>query len=67
MPFKTFTSGEILTAADVNTYIMNQQVAVFAGTAARGSAIASPVHGQIAWLNDSNTLTYFDGSDWQEI
>ena len=32
--FKTFTTGEVLTAADVNGYLM-QGVLVFASTAAR--------------------------------
>lgn len=67
MPFKTFVSGEILTASDVNTYIMKQQIAVFAGTAARGSAIPSPSEGQFAYLSDSNKLSYYDGSAWKVL
>lgn len=67
MPFKTFTAGEILTAADVNTQIMGQQITVFADSGARGSAITSPSEGQFAFLKDTDTLTFFDGSDWQEI
>ena len=64
--FKTFTAGEVLTAADTNDYLM-QGVLVFGGTAARGSAVASPVHGQVAFLTDSDTLTFYDGTDWSEI
>ena len=67
MPFKTFVSGEILTASDVNTQVMQQQICVFAGTAARGSAISSPIEGQFAYLSDSNRLTYFDGSIWKDL
>lgn len=62
--FKSFTAGEVLTASDTNTYIMEQQVCVFAGTAARGSAIASPSHGQFSFLTDSDSFEFFDGSDW---
>jgi hypothetical protein len=62
--FKSFTAGEVLTASDTNTYIMEQQVCVFGGTAARGSAIASPSHGQFVFLTDSDSLEFFDGSDW---
>jgi hypothetical protein len=64
--FKTFVAGEILTAADTNDYLM-QGILVFAGTAARGSAITSPVEGQFAYLSDSNTLTYHTGSAWEEF
>lgn len=67
MPFKTFTAGEVLTAADVMTYVMNQQVMVFAGTAARASAIASPSEGMFTFLTDSDSIEYFDGSDWTAL
>ena len=39
--FKTFTTGEVLTAADTNGYLM-QGINVFASTAARNAAITSP-------------------------
>jgi hypothetical protein len=67
VPFKTFVSGEILTASDVNTQIMQQQICVFAGTAARGSAITSPIEGQFAFLKDTNTLSFYNGSAWEEF
>lgn len=67
MPFKTFVSGEILTASDVNTQVMGQQITVFADAAARDVAITSPVHGQFAFLKDTDSLTYFDGSVWEEF
>ena len=47
--------------------MMEQQIMVFAGTAARGSAIASPTEGMFAFLKDTDTLTYYDGSDWQDF
>ena len=62
--FKTFVAGEVLDQADINDYLM-QGVLVFAGTAARGSAITAPVEGKFAWLNDSDQLTYFDGTQWE--
>lgn len=67
MPFKTFTSGEILTAADVNAQIMGQQITVFDSSTARSSAITAPSEGQFAFLKDTDTLTFYDGTDWQEI
>lgn len=63
--FRTFVAGEVLDENDINDYLM-QGVLVFSGTAARGSAISVPVEGQFAFLTDSDTLTYYDGSAWQE-
>ena len=67
MPFKTFVSGEILTASDVNTQVMAQQFMVFADATARDTAITSPIHGMFAFLKDDDILTYFDGSAWEEF
>jgi hypothetical protein len=61
--FKTFTTGEVLTAADVNGYLM-QGVLVFATEAARNSAITSPQEGQFAFTKDTNSLWYYTGSAW---
>ena len=61
--FKTFTTGEVLTAADVNGYLM-QGVLVFASEAARNAAITSPQEGQFAYTKDNNSLWYYTGSAW---
>jgi hypothetical protein len=61
--FKTFTTGEVLTAGDVNGYLM-QGVLVFASTAARDAAITSPQEGQFAFTKDTNGLWYYDGAAW---
>ena len=55
--FKTFTAGAVLAAADVNDYLM-QGILVFGGTAARSSAIPSPVHGQMSFRTDDDVLEY---------
>jgi hypothetical protein len=66
--YKVFTAGEVLTAANVNGYLMEQSVMVFAGTAARGSALGTAVaEGMVAYLSDTNTLQYYDGSAWQNV
>ena len=65
MPRKVFTAGEVLTSADVNTYLMNQTVMTFAGTAARGSAIGSATEGMVTYLADSDTFEFWDGSAYQ--
>jgi hypothetical protein len=64
MPRKEFESFTRLDASDVNTFLMDQSVMTFAGTAARGSAIDTATEGMYAHLNDSDALTYFNGSAW---
>jgi len=65
--FKTFSVGEVLTATDVNTYLMQQTVMVFATAAVRSSAIAAPSEGMVTYLTDSNSLWYYDGAAYVEI
>lgn len=61
--FKTFTTGEVLTAANVNGYLM-QGVWVFADAAARTAAVTSPQEGNTSFLKDTNALEIYDGAAW---
>lgn len=61
--FKTFTTGEVLTANDTNGYLM-QGVLVFASSAARASAVTSPQEGQYSFLKDTDSTEYYDGAAW---
>jgi hypothetical protein len=61
--FKTFATGDVLTASDVNGYLM-QGVLVFASATARDAAITSPQAGQTVYLKDSNTIVSYSGSAW---
>lgn len=63
--FKTFTTGDVLTAGDVNGYLM-QGVLVFADGTARDAAITSPEEGQFAYLKSDNKLYYYTGATWAE-
>jgi hypothetical protein len=65
MSRKVFTAGEVLAAADVNSFLMDQAVMSFAGTAARGSAIPSPIEGMTTFLEDSNVLSIYEGGSWK--
>jgi hypothetical protein len=67
MSRKVFTAGEVLAAADVNSFLMDQTVMSFAGTAARGSAISSPVEGMVAYLEDTNLYTGYNGTAWTSL
>ena len=62
---KNFTSGSVLTAADVNGYLMSQVIAVFADSSARDSAISSPQEGQHCFLKDTNSFQFYNGSSWE--
>ena len=64
MSRKVFTAGEVLAAADVNSFLMDQSVMSFAGTAARGSAIPSPVEGMTTFREDTDRLESWTGSQW---
>ena len=61
--FKTFVTGEVLTAGDTNGYLM-QGINVFASAAARDAAITAPAEGQFAFTKDTNGLWYYDGAAW---
>ena len=63
---KTFNSGDVLNAADVQGYLMDQAVMVFAGTAARGSAIPTPSAGMVAY-STATQLQVYDGSAWVDL
>lgn len=62
--FKTFTAGEVLTAANTQNYLMDQAVMVFASSAARGSAIAAPSEGMFSYLSDGDALEFYSGTAW---
>tara|TARA_Y100000593_G_scaffold80546_1_gene150421 strand:- start:25 stop:489 length:465 start_codon:yes stop_codon:yes gene_type:complete len=64
--FKVFSVSEVLTAADVNDYLMEQSICIFANSTARDAQISSPVDGQFCFLLDSNTLQFYD-SGWSSF
>jgi hypothetical protein len=64
--FKTFATGDVLTAADTNGYLM-QGVWVFADAAARTAAVTSPQEGNMSYLKDTNSTEYYSGSAWVAV
>jgi len=69
---KLFTSGSVLTAAQVNTYLMDQAVMRFADAAARDAAFGGAgeptlAEGMICYLMDTNTLLYYSGTSWSAL
>jgi len=65
--FKTFVSGEILTAADLNSFVANQVVGVYDDAAARDTALPSPLEGQLVYLKDDDVVLKYDGSDFLPV
>jgi hypothetical protein len=62
-----FATGDVLTAAAANGYLASQVVMVFATSAARTSAIASPQEGMLSFLKDTDTLQFYTGSAWSNV
>lgn len=68
---KLFSTGDVLTSADVNQYLM-RGVKVFADAAARDAAYGGsgePVleEGEVCYLEDSNALQTYGGASWANV
>jgi hypothetical protein len=64
--FKTFNTGDVLSAGDTNGYLM-QGVLVFADAAARTTAITSPQEGQTSYLKSDDTVYTYSGTAWVAV
>ena len=63
--YRDFTVGQVLTSAQVDGYLMQQTVMVFADSAARTTALSGVVaEGMFSYLKDTNSTEYYDGSAW---
>jgi len=66
--YKLFATGDVLTAAQVNTFLMQQTVMVFADSSARTTALSGVVaEGMLSYLTGTNALQYYDGAAWQDV
>jgi hypothetical protein len=65
---KVFAAGEVLTAANVGGYLMDQTVMVFDDAASRTSALGLDVaEGMVAYTKDDNAIQYYSGSAWVSV
>ena len=66
---KTWSTGDVLTASDVNTYLMEQSIMVFATETTRDAAITSPTDGMFAYTTTTpaDTLAYYNGAAWVAV
>ena len=64
MAYKTFVSGDILTASELNTYLMNQSVMVFTNATDRDANLTSPTEGMMVYLTGNDHYQLYNGSSW---
>jgi hypothetical protein len=63
--WRTFSAGAVLTAAQVQTYLQDQVVQVYASSAARSSALGTAVSaGMVSFITTGGLLDYYNGSGW---
>jgi len=63
--YKLFNTGDVLTAAQVNTYLQEQTVMVFASSTARTTALSGVLaEGMMSYLQDTNAVEVYNGSAW---
>ena len=72
--FRDFQTGEVLTAANVNDFLMQQAVMKFADGSARDTALGTAVgvgnalrEGMASYLDDADALQIYDGSAWATV
>jgi hypothetical protein len=66
--YKLFVSGDVLTAAQVNTYLQQQVTMVFANSTARTTALSGVLaEGMMSYLQDTNAVEVYNGSSWVNV
>jgi len=65
-------SGDVVTAANLQTYTQDQVVAVYANSAARDAAyggVGEPTlaEGMFCFLKDSDSFLFYTGSVWSAV
>ena len=63
--YHLFSTGEVLTAANVNDYLMKQTVMIFASASARTTALSGVLReGMLSYRLDAHVLESYTGSAW---
>jgi hypothetical protein len=67
--YRTFTAGEVLTASNVQNFLQDQVVMVFADSTARATSIgtANFEEGMVSYLQNSDTVEVYNGTTWASI
>jgi len=68
---RLFSTGAVLTAAQINQYLMDQSIHRFATTTARATAYSTAgvtlAEGMFSYIDSTNKLYYYSGSAWEEV
>ena len=63
--YRSFAPNTVLTADQVQNFLMDQAVQVYADASERDTTLTGVVsEGMVAYLEDSNSVTVYDGSQW---
>lgn len=66
--YRLFNTGDVLTAAQVNTYLQQQVIMVFADSTARTTALSGVLaEGMFSYLTGTNAFQYYDGAAWADV
>jgi hypothetical protein len=67
--YRTFNTGDVLTAAEVQYNLQNQSIMFFATATARDAALTAGIvqEGMFAYLADTNDTTFYTGAAWEVI
>jgi len=66
--YHAFSTGDVLTAAQVQYNLQNQTIMYFASSAARTTALSGVlVEGMFSYLADTDSTEYYNGSAWTSI
>ena len=63
--YRVWVPGEVITADNVQGYLMDQTVQVYADSTARGTALTGYIaEGMVSYLEDTNSVEVYDGAAW---
>ena len=72
--YREWQTGEVVTAANVNSYLQDQSVMKFADASARDTALGTAVggsnalrEGMASYLEDTDALQIYDGTSWATV
>lgn len=66
--WRTFSDGSVLSAGQVQSYLQDQAVQVYASSAARSSALGTAVsNGMVSYRTDSQILEVYKSGAWTAV
>jgi hypothetical protein len=65
--WKDWQIGEVVEAGEFQSYVQNQVVQQYPDSAARGSAVATPVPGMVSYLDSTKAVEVYNGTAWGAV